>query len=980
MIEGSYKKLKSDFHYDRRMLFVKKRIAILESDRNLFKATLTKITENLTNQNSKYFEDLMGQIDFKIFPKKFISISPEEIESTSDKKTKIIQSSTDNKQKISKIIFFIDMPIELFIIDYLWMILIGKIATETPNTFKYTAAPKLRKSIYYPDQDLYKGTDFDSNRAFEHYFSLYKQWEKGTFDKIKNAKTDTLLICLDLKNFYNSVEFSFTRINDYLHNDYRLPSIDFLKKMIEKIYLRYTKIISEQKGSSPNDINTCLFPIGIRSANLLRELYLQDFDKMIINKLKPIHYSRYVDDILLLINSKEDNLQYNDYIINKYFVATNILEDNDNKMWCFTDYKNLYIQKEKINCISFFKNKKHNFLAIYDNVIKKNSSEWNLLPDIDILNSSFTINAYSISNLEFSKKIRDLGFLQNDNSKAMKSMLLLQQLIKNITINSNEMNIYLDKIEEFYSGSKSIEYSYSWSLIFELFLLCKDRKRANNFYFKIKNEIKNLDFLNLDKDEILTENKKDLLVRLQNDLNDNLIIVEALIASLDYDFTKNEDIKSLAIKIRESNLLNHNMVSYPLLNYSSVNDVVLTEINIFTLFENETKIFKLDKFKLDWSPRYIYPIEFFMVDFMYNFHMEKKISIDPNIIIKNYMHYNNLKDFGNNLTEFKEGNVKNGVIHHSLHIKSKSSGDPKIALVNTKIKEENVLENLRYPEKYLTYDNKLKLFKILNTAKIEKANILVFPEFYFPIAWLMDIAKFAIKNSITIITGLQYLTYKKRVFNYVCTVNPVISGQSFITGFLQFREKNFYAPKEKIDLSKEKYICTDKTVPSYYIINNGKYKYSIMLCYEFVDITSRASMKSKIDILFVPQLNKDTNYFSAIVESLSRDLYCFIVQANTSSYGDSRITAPYRNEHKNILQIKGGDTDVVMISKLKMKELIAKRDSYVKNLNENIEACMNCEDIRNEKLLDKQKIEKCNECAYAYAIKDEIIKGTPPNI
>ena len=64
-------------------------------------------------------------------------------------------------------------------------------------------------------------------------------------------------------------------------------------------------------------------------------------------------------------------------------------------------------------------------------------------------------------------------------------------------------------------------------------------------------------------------------------------------------------------------------------------------------------------------------------------------------------------------------------------------------------------------------------------------------------------------------------------------------------------------------------------------------------------------MKSKIELLFVPQLNKDTNYFSAIVESTSRDLHCFVIQANTSAYGDSRITAPYKTEEKNILQIKG---------------------------------------------------------------------------
>lgn len=39
----------------------------------------------------------------------------------------------------------------------------------------------------------------------------------------------------------------------------------------------------------------------------------------------------------------------------------------------------------------------------------------------------------------------------------------------------------------------------------------------------------------------------------------------------------------------------------------------------------------------------------------------------------------------------------------------------------------------------------------------------------------------------------------------------------------------------------------------------------------------------------------------------ARDLHVFIVQANTSIYGDSRITGPFGRNDRNVLQIKGGD-------------------------------------------------------------------------
>lgn len=201
----------------------------------------------------------------------------------------------------------------------------------------------------------------------------------------------------------------------------------------------------------------------------------------------------------------------------------------------------------------------------------------------------------------------------------------------------------------------------------------------------------------------------------------------------------------------------------------------------------------------------------------------------------------------------------------------------------------------------MTIDFKIKIFKILNIAKEEKVDILVFPEFYFPLQWLLDIAIFALKNRITLITGMQYITIENQAYNTVCNFIPTILNKSFFNGFMLFREKNFYAPQEIIELSKLKCICTDKNVPLYFRVNNGHFAYSTILCYEFTDISSRAAMKSKIELLFVPQLNKDTNYFSAIVEATARDLHCFVIQANTSQYGDSRITAPYKSESKNIL-------------------------------------------------------------------------------
>jgi hypothetical protein len=183
-----------------------------------------------------------------------------------------------------------------------------------------------------------------------------------------------------------------------------------------------------------------------------------------------------------------------------------------------------------------------------------------------------------------------------------------------------------------------------------------------------------------------------------------------------------------------------------------------------------------------------------------------------------------------------------------------------------------------------------------------------------------------------------------------------------------FREKNYYAPDEKIFLSKLGFKCVDNKNPEYYVIDNGKFKFSVILCFEFTDIESRASLKSKINLLFVPQFNKDTHYFSSIVESTSRDLHCLVVQANTSKYGDSRITGPYKSEIKNIMQIKGGNNDIVIVSKVDIGKLIEFQVQYKKTLNDVVEKCLNC---------NRRSSKRCDKCDNKLIKTD--IKGIPPN-
>lgn len=954
MLEGAYKKLKAHLYYDKTLLFLKKRLAIFESDHRYFEKTLKEIADNLSAENMCFFENFLKNINFRILPKKFNSIHED---------TNIIKSYVDHDEQISKVNFFIDIPVELLIVDFLWTLLVGKISNENTDNFKYAGATRFKKSVFLNSDSLLDGIDFQSNRCFEPYYNLYSKWRNGAFKTIEENHTNSsnMLICLDLKSFYYSVEFSFNKIKEYLNNDVRLESFDFLTNIIEKIYFEYTKIIVKYKKGIKNQNNTCIFPIGITSTVLLRELYLSKFDNQIASKLLPKYYSRYVDDILIVISDDRDCKNVND-VIDRYFISTEIIrKSGDSDLW-FNCYNNIRIQKDKVNCFSFPKNKKTLLLDIYAEVINMNSSETNLLPDIDFLKDSFTASAYNVKNLDISNKIRDLGFLQNNNYKATRFINSLLKLRKNTYVDKSTIGDYFEQIEEFYRGSQSIEYSNNWRAIFELYLICGERERARKLYKSIISQIENLTFENINSDELLEKSKKRLLRHLKSDLKEKLEIAAGLTAALNYSFGKTRRVKELATSFRKSNLLNHTLVSYPLLNYSIIETIDLVDVKLGKLTNDA---FNLDPFKLKWTPRFINSIEFNIADFIHNLSYGN-IQYNPNVINEKFVEFNNLGTYADNICDYKQ--TCKETIFHILKVKNYANANPKIALVNTNISNEDVLNSITSPEKNLTWELKVRLFKILNVAKSEKVDILVFPEFYLPLAWLIDIAMFAIKNQITIITGMQYIIRNGYAYNTICCVIPSIIGMRFSTGIVQFREKNFYAPEEMIELSKLKLSFNNKEKPLYYLVDNGHYVFSSILCYEFTDIISRAAFKSKIEMLFVPQLNKDTNYFSAIVESTARDLHCFVIQANTSKYGDSRVTAPYKTEKKNILQVKGGETDVVMIATLEVSELLKNRQAYKKGLIKNIEDCFCCTN-KNSK--------KCSNCKSK--MRKGKIKGTPPN-
>jgi hypothetical protein len=128
-----------------------------------------------------------------------------------------------------------------------------------------------------------------------------------------------------------------------------------------------------------------------------------------------------------------------------------------------------------------------------------------------------------------------------------------------------------------------------------------------------------------------------------------------------------------------------------------------------------------------------------------------------------------------------------------------------------------------------------------------------------------------------------------------------------------------------------------------------------MLCYEMTDIIARAMYKGKCDIIAAPVFNPDTTYFSNIIDATVRDLHAFIVQANTSIFGDSRVTGPYDRDSKDIFKIKGGKNDYAIVGTINFKSFVDFQMNYYKKEQAKIKLKANNTKVKKKEKPDLKK-------------------------
>lgn len=216
-------------------------------------------------------------------------------------------------------------------------------------------------------------------------------------------------------------------------------------------------------------------------------------------------------------------------------------------------------------------------------------------------------------------------------------------------------------------------------------------------------------------------------------------------------------------------------------------------------------------------------------------------------------------------------------------------------------------------------------------SRHNRVNYLVLPELSMPPQWFIRIACKLKNRGISLITGIEYLHAPKRQVNNQVWASFIHASPGYPSIVIYRQDKQRPAINEEKELFRIAGVILSpklkwKQPP---IIKHGDFFFSLLICSELTNISYRAYLRGKVDALFVPEWNQDTETFNSLIESAALDVHAYIIQCNDRQYGDSRIRAPYKDSWKrDILRVKGGITDYTVIGEIDILALRQFQSSY----------------------------------------------------
>jgi hypothetical protein len=847
--------------------------------------------------------------------------------------------------------------VDFQIISTLWIMKVGHKFDATINSEVSLGNRLRRSSIKVGEKWAPKGPlTLRTHGLFVPYFSAYKQWRETGLSRMEKSLKEgkhILAITMDLEQFYHRVSPEFLLREEFPRSRrIKLSKFEeeFTRKLLAAINAWYRS--TPDYSSRPQGA----LPVGLSASKIISNVLLAQFDSTVLQRVRPIYYGRYVDDIFLVFENKRQISGARTVIqrlANLLKPVCSIEPNGENAPSLRVNLPYAHDSdlifagpKQKIFALS-----SPHGLDLIQHIreqIRIQSSEHRLLPSLP----NTAVEMASRALLATPDASLQVDALRKADVVSVRR-LGLSLLLRDIDAYSADLapESWIKIREQFYGLVKRhvvtpigfFEFVSYVPRVFGLMLSCGDTSHAEQLIFDLANVIRILrrtttastSKFKAQFDLAVSQYALALLqtgIQASTDRTVSLDItylrVLKKLQTLDTGIKvprTTEQLRKLSRQVLLADWGRRPYKDHWYLDQQNANEEGPDVPSDFEV-RRALRLAGIRRFRKDMAglkntphwPALAFPTRPLKID---------EISLVAPSVLENpadfriaVMALRGAKVVSKQTLGFYPDKAEAPLAHLAVPVRQPDS--IRVAVTSFKTTTEQWAAAARGNQ-----DRTIERYRNLNglvnrmLKESPRPNYMIFPELSLPLRWAVRIARKLAANNVSLLTGVEYRRDKAAgSLRNDCFMSLVTDWPGYRGYIARLQPKFLPAHGEREELKRLRlgrnghmYEPTGlQAKPTVY--THGDFCFSVLICSDLTNISHRFRLRGQIDALFALEWNPDTKTFASLVEATANDLHAYVIQVNNRSYGDSRIRSPAKVDYsRDVVQVKGGSSDYYVV-------------------------------------------------------------------
>lgn len=966
----AYRKAKVDVFFERSQPMA---IDFCEYERDLH-ANLVALQQRLTSVRPRWFKSVRFIGGYGFIPKR-LEINTEDesggsaphfnVSSPDDAWDLLVKAKSPLSAEFRPVSLF---TVDMYVVCALWVNLVGHMYDACLD--QSACGSRVRRLRSDPDGSTSIAPyHITAPGSFPPYYYPYQQWRDAGLRAIRNELSEgrkVVAITMDLKAFYHSLDPRFMLEPQFLKclrfrstNGRDLSSEErvFTLQIVDA-FVTWARELPHLEPTEPPGI-----PVGASAPRIIANVVLAELDRQMQRHLDPIYYSRYVDDIFLVLRDN-GRLRNSQEVLKHLSRRVPRLELGKDALELalhlpYAKDSNLLFQAKKQRIFLLSGEVGADLLDTIQSKITEVSSEWRLLPDLDALESSpaarlLTANRHVNEDADTLRKADQLSLKRLSFSIMLSHHDTLAHDLPPKEWKSERYRFYRFAERHVLTPLRLLDLNDYVPRLLGLAVTCRDWGIARRLLRRIHKAVEALKANITLSPEIGCDQQWSGYLRYLKTAVRQAVVqayplavgtprttsaIKALLIAVDaLDGAAVEpacDVGSLAAELFWMDL-GRTAFKHSMLGYSPFPDCPLSPWEDDLPESQSDRLRVIRQFVDDsrHSEANLRPLLFPTRPFS----AREVTEYDPQSI----RDLDRLRRFvvalrgtwvdanaGLDGNEPEGGHGDGADADDVLVIGSQRRWrPPRIAITSFLVNEMSWAKAAEgTPD--LSAARYKRLVNLANAIvkSDHRPEYVVFPELSIPRRWFLGLAGLFMKARISLIAGVEYGRAPRGSTEHVVNEAYMVLADDRLgyPTWVVVRQRKGRPSHHERDELRAKFglaLAPHDAACRKYVYRHFGHDFGLLICSELTNITFRQQFRGNVDTLFVLSWNQDLDSFASLVEAAALEVHCYMALVNNRRYGDSRVRAPFKkNWMRDLVRVKGGLDDYFVVTELDINAL-----------------------------------------------------------